>query len=141
MQCQQVAEMVQRSQQLVPDVQQVGAHGRGHALQILLVILYAPLECWQRIERAHRHVRQAGARIFGTQHRFHKAVHLIVQRFVQLVGGFVFGVAACAPVVQLCRVQHFSHGAHYAVRAVFISISLIGSLSLMMVASLITAIS
>jgi len=136
MQRQQVAEMVQRSQQLVPDVQQVGAQRRGHALQILLVILYAPRECGQRVERPQRHVRQGGARALGAQHRFHEAVHLIVQRLVQLVGGFVLGVAARVPVVQLCRVQHFRHGAHHAVRAVFISISLLMAASLMMVASL-----
>ena len=132
MQRQQVAEMVQRSQQLVPDVQQVGAQRRGHALQILLVILYAPLECGQRVERPQRHVRQGGARALGAQHRFHKAVHLIVQRLVQLVGGFVLGVAVRVPVVQLCRVQHFRHGAHYAIRAVFLSASLMVVASLML---------
>ena len=47
---QHVAELVQRTQQLVPDVQQVGAQRRGHALQILLVVLYAVLQCGQRVE-------------------------------------------------------------------------------------------
>jgi hypothetical protein len=46
----------------------------------------------------------------------------------------VLGVAVRVPVVQLCRVQHFRHGAHYAIRAVFLSASL--SASLLMVASL-----
>jgi hypothetical protein len=53
----------------------------------------------------------------------------------------VLGVAARVPVVQLCRVQHFRHGAHYAVRAVFLSISLMVDASLMVVASLSASLS
>ena len=76
---QHVAELVQRTQQLVPDVQQVGAQRRGHALQILLVVLYAVLQCGQRVERLHAQLRQVGTRVFGTQQLLHEAVHLLGQ--------------------------------------------------------------
>ena len=52
-QAQHVAELVQRAQQLVPNVQQVGAQRCGHAPQVPLVVLYAPLQCGQRVVRVH----------------------------------------------------------------------------------------
>jgi len=48
-QAQHVAELIQRAQQLVANVQQVGAQRCGHALQVLLVVLYAPLQSGQRV--------------------------------------------------------------------------------------------
>ena len=53
MQAQHVAELVQRAQQLVPDVQQVGAQRCGHAPQVPFVILHALLQRGQRVVRPH----------------------------------------------------------------------------------------
>jgi len=116
---QHVAELVQRTQQLVANVQQVGSQRRGHVLQILLVVLHAALQCGQLIVCSQRHVRQIGTRVLGTQHFFNEAVHLLGQRLVQVVRGLVHRIAVRAPVMQLNNVQHFCHGGHYAVRAVF----------------------
>lgn len=124
---QHVAELVQRTQQLVTNVQQVGSHRRGHVLQILLVVLHAALQCGQLVVCSQRHVRQIGTRVLGTQHFFNEAVHLLGQRLVQVVRGLVHRIAVRAPVMQFNDVQHFCHGGHYAVRAVF-GASLIASL-------------
>jgi len=107
MQAQHVAELVQRAQQLVPNVQQVGAQRCGHAPQVPLVVLYAPLQCGQRVVRVHAQVRQTGPRLLGPQQLLHEAVHLLGQRLVQVVGGLVLQVAVRAPVVQLDGIQHF----------------------------------
>ena len=114
-QAQHVAELIQRAQQLVANVQQVGAQRCGHALQVLLVILYAKLQSGQRVVCVQWHVRQGGTRVLGTQQLLHKAVHLLRQRFVQVVGGFVLRIAVRAPMIQLYCVQHFRHCGHYAV--------------------------
>ena len=118
MQTEHVAELVQRAQQLVPDVQQVAAQRCGHAPQVPLVILNAPLQRRQRVVRLHAQTGQIGARLLGPQQLLHKAVHLFRQRFVQVVGGLVHGVVVRAPVVQLYCVQHFGQRGHYAVGAV-----------------------
>jgi len=119
---QHVAELVQRTQQLVPNVQQVGAQRCGHVLQILLVELYAVLQCGQRVERPHVQLREVGTRVFGTQQLLHEAVHLLGQRFVQVVGGFVHRIAVRAPVVQLYHDPHFRHRGHYVVDAILIDL-------------------
>ena len=77
MQAQHVAELVQRAQQLVPNVQQVGAQRCGHAPQVPLIILYATLQCGQRVVRVHAQVRERGARLLGSQQLLHEAVHLL----------------------------------------------------------------
>ena len=118
MQAQHVAELVQRTQQLVPNVQQVGAQRCGHAPQVPLIILYATLQCGQRVVRVHAQVRERGARLLGPQQLLHKAVHLLRQRFVQVVGGLVHGVVVRAPVVQLDDMQHVRQRANNAVGAV-----------------------
>ena len=56
--------------------------------------------------------------MLGPQQLLHKAVHLLRQRFVQVVGGLVHGVVVRAPVVQLYCVQHFGQRGHHAVGAV-----------------------
>ena len=53
---QHVAELVQGPQQLVPNVQQVGAERCGHALQVPLVVLHAPLQFGQRVVRPHAQI-------------------------------------------------------------------------------------
>lgn len=121
MQAQHVAELVQRAQQLVPDVQQVAAQRCGHPPQVPLVILNAPLQRRQRVVRIHAQVRQIGARLLGPQQLLHEAVHLFRQRFVQVVGGLMHGVVVRAPVVQLDCVQHLGQRGHYAVGAVAFS--------------------
>jgi hypothetical protein len=118
MQTEHVAELVQRAQQLVTNVEQVGAQRCGHALQVPLVMLHAPLQCGQRVVRVHVQVRQRGAGVLGSQQLLHKAVHLLRQRFVQVVGGLVHRVVVRAPVMQLDNVQHFRQRGHYAVGAV-----------------------
>jgi len=135
---QHVAELVQRTQQLVPDVQQVGSQRCGHALQVLLVVLYLVLQCGQRVERPHAQLRQVGTRVFGTQQLLHKAVHLLGQRLVQVVGGFVHRIAVRAPVVQLYHDHHFRHRGHHVVDAILIDsltmafiVVLMGSAALM----------
>jgi hypothetical protein len=135
---QQVAELVQRTQQFVPDVQQVGSQRCGHALQILLIILYAPLECGQCVVCVQRHVRQICTRVLRAQQLLHEAVRLFRQRLVQLVGGFVLGVAVRAPVVQLHHVQHFRHRGHYGIHAVVVFID---ALSAALIAAIIDALS
>jgi len=140
---QHVAELVQRTQQLVANVQQVGSQRRGHVLQILLVVLHAALQCGQLIVCSQRHVRQIGTRVLGTQHFFNEAVHLLGQRLVQVVRGLVHRIAVRAPVMQLNNVQHFCHGGHYAVRAVFRASLTVASLTVasLTVASLIVSLS
>ena len=107
MQAEHVAELVERAQQLVPNVQQVGAQRCGHAPQVPLVVLNTPLQRRQRIVRVHAQVRQTGPRVLGPQQLLHEAVHLLGQRLVQVVGGLVLRVAVRAPVVQLDGIQHF----------------------------------
>jgi len=138
MQTEHVAELVQRAQQLVPDVQQVAAQRCGHAPQVPLVILNAPLQRRQRVVRLHAQTGQIGARLLGPQQLLHEAVHLFRQRFVQVVGGLVHGVVVRAPVVQLYCVQHFGQRGHYAVGAVAYA-SFHASLITAFHASLITA--
>lgn len=121
MQTEHVAELVQRAQQLVTDVQQVAAQRCGHAPQVPLVILNAPLQRRQRVVRLHAQIGQIGARLLGPQQLLHEAVHLFRQRLVQVVGGFVHGVVVRAPVVQLDCVQHLGQRGHYAVGAVAFS--------------------
>lgn len=72
------------------------------------------------VQRQHvqRHVRQICTRVLRAQQLLHEAVRLFRQRLVQLVGGFVLGVAVRAPVVQLHHVQHFRHRGHYGIHAV-----------------------
>ena len=118
MQAEHVAELVQRAQQLVPNVEQVGAQGCGHAPQVPLVVLNTPLQCRQRVVRVHAQVRQIGPRLLGPQQLLHEAVHLLGQRLVQVVGGLVLRVAVRAPVVQLDGVQHVRQRANNAVGAV-----------------------
>ena len=129
MQTEHVAELVQRAQQLVPDVQQVAAQRCGHAPQVPLVILNTPLQRRQRVVRLHAQTGQIGARLLGPQQLLHEAVHMLGQRLVQVVGGLVLRVAVRAPVVQLYCVQHFCQRGHYAV----------GAVAFMAYASLITA--
>jgi len=79
--------------------------------------------------------------VLGPQQLLHEAVHLLRQRLVQVVGGFVHGVVVRAPVVQLYCVQHFGQRGHYAVGAVaFMAASLITSLITSFHASLITSL-
>ena len=118
MQAQHVAELVQRAQQLVPNVQQVGAQRCGHAPQVPLVVLNTPLQRRQRVVRVHAQVRQIEPRVLGPQQLLHEAVHLLGQRLVQVVSGLVHGVVVRAPVVQLDDVQHVDQGANNAVGAV-----------------------
>ena len=92
-------------------------------------MLHAPLQFGQRVVRAQRHVRQGGTAVLGPQQLLHKAVHLLGQRLVQVVGGFVHRIAVRAPVVQFNGVQHFRQRGHYAVRAV--SASLMALMDLM----------
>ena len=136
MQTEHVAELVQRAQQLVPDVQQVGAQRGGHALQIPLVVLYAPLQFGQRVVRAQRHVREGGSGVLGPQQLLHEAVHLLGQRLVQVVGGFVHRIAVRAPVVQFNGVQHLGQRGHYAVRAVSASLMALVALVALIMAAL-----
>ena len=121
MQTEHVAELVQRAQQLVTDVQQVAAQRCGHAPQVPLVILNAPLQRRQRVVRLHAQIGQIGARLLGPQQLLHEAVHLFRQRLVQVVGGLMHGVVVRAPVVQLDCVQHLGQRGHYAVGAVAFS--------------------
>lgn len=107
MQAEHVAELVERAQQLVPNVEQIGAQRCGHAPQVPLVVLNTPLQCRQRVVRVHAQVRQIGPRVLGPEQLLHEAVHLLRQRLVQVVGGLVLRVAVRAPVVQLDGVQHF----------------------------------
>ena len=58
--------------------------------------------------------------MFGTQQLLHEAVHLLGQRLVQVVGGFVHRIAVRAPVVQLHHYTHFGHCGHYVVDAILI---------------------
>ena len=118
MQAEHVAELVERAQQLVPNVEQVGAQRCGHAPQVPLVVLNTPLQRRQRVVRVHAQVRQTGPRVLGPQQLLHEAVHLLRQRFVQVVGGLVHGVVVRAPVVQLDDMQHVRQRANNAVGAV-----------------------
>jgi len=118
MQAQHVAELVQRTQQLVTDVQQIGTQRCGHALQILLVELHAPLQCGQRVIRPHALVYHVGTGVLGTQQLLHEAVHLLRYRLMQVVGGFVHRVAVRAPMVQLYHDSHLGQSAYHVVHAV-----------------------
>jgi hypothetical protein len=61
---------------------------------------------------------------------------------VQVVGCLVHGVVVRAPVMQLNDVQHFCHGGHYAVRAVFRAALITASLTVAsLIASLIVSLS